>query len=128
MANKPINRAITDRTPVTISARGKVLGRLATEVADTLRGKNSVHFERHLLSGRKVVVTHAKDIVVTGRKPDQKMYHHHTGYLGHLKSETLKSLMKRRPSEVVRQAVAGMLPKNRLRSHWLAALEIRDEE
>lgn len=128
MNKKPTNPKITEKTPVVISARGKVLGRLATEVATILRGKDSVHFTNHLLSGRPVVVTHAKDVVTTGRKMDQKVYYRHTGYLGHLKSETLRKLMQRKPDQVIRHAVAGMLPKNRLRRHWLASLEIREEE
>jgi large subunit ribosomal protein L13 len=128
MSKKPTNTRIEDKAPVTISARGKILGRLATEVADTLRGKDSVHFEEHLLSGRPVVITHAKDVVVTGRKLDQKMYYRHTGYIGNLKTVSLRDQMKNKPTEVIRHAVAGMLPKNRLRQHWLAALEIREEE
>jgi large subunit ribosomal protein L13 len=128
MNKKPVNTHITERTPVVISARGKILGRLATEVATILRGKDSVHFESHLLSGRPVVVTHAKDIVVTGNKMDKKMYYRHSGYLGSLKEETLRNLLNRRPDEVIRQAVRGMLPSNRLRKHWLASLDIREEE
>lgn len=124
---KPINKAVTDKTAVVISAKGKILGRLATEVANILRGKDSVHFESHLLSGRPVVVTHAKDIVVTGNKLDQKMYYQHSGYIGNLKSQTLRQKMDR-PADVIKHAVRGMLPDNRLRKHWLANLEIRDEE
>ncbi|HEY1075030.1 MAG TPA: 50S ribosomal protein L13 [Patescibacteria group bacterium] len=128
MNKKPINRAVVDRAAVTISARGKVLGRLATEVATILRGKDSVHFESHLLSGRPVIVTHAKDVIVTGNKLEDKKYYRHTGYLGNMKTETLSDMMKTKPDEVIRHAVRGMLPDNRLRQHWLAALEIREEE
>jgi len=126
--SKPINSKIVDSSPITISARGKVLGRLATEVATSLRGKNSVHFTDHLLSGRPVVVTHARDIVVTGNKMNAKMYYRHSGYIGNLKEETLRALMRRDPSQAIHHAVRGMLPKNRLRKHWLSALEIRNEE
>ncbi len=128
MSKQPLNTKIVEKKPVVISARGKILGRLATEVATILRGKDSVHFQPHLLSGRPVVVTHAQDIVVTGSKLDQKIYHHHTGYIGNLRSESLRSMLKRKPETVIRHAVAGMLPKNRLRKHWLAALDIREEE
>ena len=128
MSKKPVNTKITDREPVRISARGKVLGRLATEAATILRGKDSVHFESHLLSGRPVVITHAKDVVITGRKLDQKKYYRHSGYLGNLKEETMRKVMATKPAEVIRHAVRGMLPKNRLQQHWLAALEIREEE
>lgn len=127
MSRIPNNPTNIGREVVTISARGKVLGRLATEVATLLRGKNSVHYLPHQLSGRPIVVTHAKDIVVTGRKLDQKMYYSHSGYIGNLKTKTLKEKMAK-PSEVVRHAVRGMLPANRLRRHWLKNLEIREEE
>lgn len=126
--NKPLNKKVTDRTPIIISARGKVLGRLATEIATILRGKDSVQFEAHLLSGRPVVVTNAKDVVTTGNKLDQKMYYRHSGYLGGLTEQTLREVMRKDPSLVIRHAVRGMLPDNRLRKHWLAALEIRNEE
>jgi large subunit ribosomal protein L13 len=124
---KPTNPAIESKTAVVISARGKILGRLATEVATILRGKDSVHFESHLLSGRPVVVTHAKEIVTTGNKLEQKVYYRHSGYIGNLKEETLGKLLQRKPEDVIRHAVKGMLPKNRLQKHWLASLEIRPE-
>lgn len=127
MSKVPNNPTIIDRGVVTLSAKGKVLGRLSTEVATLLRGKNSVHYLAHQLSGQRVRVTHAKDIVVTGRKLDQKMYYTHSGYIGNLKTKTLKEKMLR-PADVVRHAVRGMLPDNRLRRHWLKNLEIREEE
>jgi large subunit ribosomal protein L13 len=128
MSSKPTNTRITATEPVTLSARGKILGRLATEVAIILRGKDSIHFESHLLSGRPVIVTHAKDIVVTGNKLDKKMYYRHSGYIGGLKQETLRTKMKQRPTDVIRHAVKGMLPDNRLRKYWLAQLDIREED
>jgi large subunit ribosomal protein L13 len=128
MNRKPTNIKIVDKAPVTISARGKVLGRLSTEIADILRGKDSVHFESHLLSGRPVIVTHAKDIVVTGKKMDDKQYYRHSGYLGNLKTMNLSDMMLKNPAEVIRLSVRGMLPDNRLRKHWLAQLDIRNEE
>jgi large subunit ribosomal protein L13 len=126
---KPINpQTPKNQAPIVISARGKVLGRLATEVATILRGKDSVFFQDYLLSGRPVVVTHAKDIVITGNKLDQKMYYRHSGYIGNLKEQTMRDKMKTKPGDVIRHAVRGMLPKNRLQKHWLAALEIREED
>lgn len=110
----------------TVSASGKVLGRLATQIADILRGKDSVNYLPYVLSGRKVVVTNAKDIVVTGRKLDQKKYFRHSGYIGSLRAETLREKMSR-PADVIRHAVRGMLPNNRLRKHWLNNLEIRED-
>lgn len=128
MSQLPVNKKITNKTPVTISARGKVLGRLATEIATILRGKDSVHFEEYLLSGRPVIVTHAKDVLTTGNKIDQKMYHRHSGYIGGLTSLTMRELKRKDSTEVIRHAVRGMLPSNRLRKHWMAQLEIREEE
>ncbi len=125
---KPVNRSITDKSPVVISARGKILGRLATEVATILRGKDTVQFESHLLSGRPVVVTHAREIVTTGGKLDKKMYYRHSGYIGGLKTETLRNMLANKPEFVITNAVKGMLPKNRLQQHWLANLEVRDGE
>lgn len=130
MANTPkptlLNKRVVSAEPVVISARGKTLGRLATEIAVILRGKDSVHFTDHLLSGRRVVVTDAQDIVVTGNKMAQKTYYRHSGYIGGLKEVVLKDAMKQSPEFVIRHAVRGMLPANRLRRHWLAALEIRN--
>lgn len=120
-----LNAATTNKTPVVISARGKVLGRLATEVATTLRGKDSPHFKAHLLSGRPVTVTHAKDVLVTGNKLNNKMYYRHTGYIGNLYQESLRKRMETHPERAIHHAVRGMLPNNRLRKHWLANLEIR---
>lgn len=128
MRKAPINPAVTHTESVTISAQGKTLGRLATQVATLLRGKDSVHFLPHQVSGKKVIVTHAKGVVITGRKVEQKIYYRHTGYIGNLKSVSLKDMLATRPTEVIRHAVRGMLPDNRLRQHWLSNLEIREEE
>ncbi len=119
---------VTLSGPVIISARGKILGRLATEVATILRGKDQVSYQDHLLSGQRVIITHANAIVTTGGKLDKKMYYRHSGYIGNLKQETLREKLARQPESVIREAVKGMLPKNRLQKHWLAALEIRAEE
>lgn len=125
---KPVNRNITDKSPVVISARGKVLGRLATEVATILRGKDNVQFESHLLSGRPVVVTHASEVVTTGGKLDKKIYYRHSGYIGGLTATPLRKMLATKPEFVIINAVKGMLPKNRLQQHWLANLEVRDGE
>ena len=127
MPKLPTNPNITNKSVVTISARGKVLGRLASEIATILRGKDSVQFLPHQLSGRKVLVTHAKDMVITGRKLDQKKYYRHSGYIGNLKEMTLRQKMAK-PGDVIYHAVRGMLPDNRLRQHWLNQLEIRNED
>ena len=97
-----------------IDASGKILGKVATEIADLLIGKHKPTYTPHVNVGDKVVVTNAEKIAVTGRKLDQKTYYRHTGYPGGIRSETLSQLLERRPDEVVRKAVKGMLPKNKL--------------
>ena len=112
----------------TIDAKGKVLGRLATGIANILRGKDKPTFRPHLLMGDKVIVLNASKIKVTGDKMNQKIYYHHTGYIGNLKSETMADLYRKDPSEILRRAVKGMLPKNRLQNEWMKNLEVRNGE
>lgn len=97
-----------------IDAEGKVLGRLASEVAGRLRGKNNPQFVPYADTGDFVVVVNAEKIILTGRKLDQKVYYRHTGFIGGLKSITAKKLKEKKPEELLRQAVKGMLPKNSL--------------
>jgi large subunit ribosomal protein L13 len=97
-----------------VNAEGKVLGRLATEVADLLRGKKKPQFSSHLDTGDFVVVINAEKIKVTGRKLDQKAYFTHSQYPGGLREERLRDLLARRPEEVVKRAVWGMIPKGKL--------------
>jgi len=97
-----------------VNAEGKVLGRLATEVADLLRGKKKPQFTSHLDTGDFVVVVNAEKVKVTGRKLDQKSYFTHSQYPGGLKEETLRDLLARRPEEAIRRAVWGMIPKGKL--------------
>jgi large subunit ribosomal protein L13 len=97
-----------------INADGKILGRLASEIAVLLRGKKKPEFTPFLDTGDFVIVINAEKIRVTGRKIDQKVYYHHSGYPGGLTTRTLKDLMERKPEEVVKKAVWGMIPKNRL--------------
>src|SRR5258707_3967791 len=97
-----------------IDADGAVLGRLATQAAATLRGKHKATFTPSLDTGDPVVIVNAAKIRVTGKKLSDKMYIRHSGYPGGFKSETLERLLERRPEEVVRRAVRGMLPRNRL--------------
>ncbi len=105
-----------------INAEGKILGRLASEIAMILRGKNSPDFLPNRIGETTVTVLHTDRIRVTGRKMTQKMYRRHSGYLGHLKEERLGDLMERDSREAIRHAVAGMLPKNRLRKDWMKNL------
>ena len=97
-----------------VDAEGKTLGRLATQIADALRGKNKPQYTPHVDTGDFVVVVNAEKIAVTGQKLDQKLYHRHSGYPGGLRSRTLEEMLARRPEEVVRLAVKGMLPRTRL--------------
>src|SRR4051812_35425050 len=107
-----------------VDAEGKTLGRLATQIAETLRGKGKPEYPPHVDSGDFVIVVNAEKIHVTGNKLDQKMYHRHSGYPGGLKSRSLREQLDRRPTEVLRSAVKGMLPKNRLARQQLTKLKI----
>jgi large subunit ribosomal protein L13 len=97
-----------------VDAEGAVLGRLASSIAARLRGKHNPLFTPHADVGDSVIVINADKIVLTGRKWDQKNYYRHSGYVGGLKAITAKKLLEKRPEDLVRFAVKGMLPKNRL--------------
>ncbi len=97
-----------------VDADGAVLGRLASRIAATLRGKHNPLYTPHADLGDSVVVINAEKIVLTGRKMDQKHYYRHSGYIGGLKTITAKKLIEKRPEDVIRFAVKGMLPKNSL--------------
>ena len=97
-----------------VDARDKVLGRLASEVAVRIRGKHNPLFTPHTDTGDWVIVINADKVRLTGNKWDQKTYYRHSGYTGNLKATTAKELMAKKPEELVRKAVRGMLPKNRL--------------
>jgi large subunit ribosomal protein L13 len=107
-----------------VDAEGKTLGRLATQIADTLRGKRKPQYTPHVDTGDFVVVVNAEKIQVTGNKLDQKRYYRHSGYPGGLRSRTLREQLDRRPTEVLRVAVKGMLPKNRLARQQITKLKI----
>jgi large subunit ribosomal protein L13 len=107
-----------------VDADGLTLGRLATVIADTLRGKRKPVFTPHVDTGDFVVVVNAEKIAVTGNKLDQKMYYRHSGYPGGLKERTLREQLERRPTEVLRKAVKGMLPRNRLGRQQITKLKI----
>lgn len=107
-----------------IDAKGLVLGRLAARIARILTGKGKTLYTPHVESGDFVVVTNAADIRVTGKKLQDKIYDHYTGYPGGRKVYTLEELLARRPDEVLRRAVKGMLPKNRLGDRMLTHLLI----
>lgn len=107
-----------------VDAEGKVLGRLATEIASRLRGKHKPTFSTFMDNGDFVVVVNAEKVRLTGNKMDDKQYHHHTGFMGGLKTATAKEMMEKKPTEIIRLAVQGMLPKNTLGRAQLKKLKI----
>ena len=107
-----------------VDADGQTLGRLASVIAESLSGKRSPWFTRHCDTGDFVVVVNAEKIRVTGKKLEQKRYWRHSGYPGGIRSRTLAEQLARRPEEVLRKAVKGMLPKNRLGADQLRKLKI----
>lgn len=111
----------------TLDAIDKVIGRLATEIANYLQGKNDPQFDPARESGNRVTVYNTDRVRITGRKREQKLYRHHTGYPGGLKEETLSRLMRRDSRLAMRHAVSGMLPKNRLRARMLKNLTLMKE-
>ena len=107
-----------------VDAEGQVLGRLASRIARILMGKHKSIYTPFMDVGDFVIVVNAEKVKVTGKKKDQKLYRWHTGYPGGFKSETLGSLLSRRPEEVIRRAVWGMLPHNRLGRKMIRKLKI----
>ena len=107
-----------------VDAEGRTLGRLATQIAELLRGKGKPQYTPHIDTGDFVVVVNAEKVRVTGNKLEQKVYYRHSGYPGGLRERTLAEQLARRPEEVLRRAVRGMLPKNRLAAAQLRKLRI----
>jgi len=107
-----------------VDAEGVVLGRLATRIARMLIGKDKANYTPHLDCGDHVVVINAERVRLTGNKIDQKIYRHHSGYPGGLKEIPIRVMLQRRPEEVVREAVLGMLPKNKLRARRAKKLRV----
>jgi large subunit ribosomal protein L13 len=107
-----------------VDAEGETLGRLATRIADALRGKRKPGYTPHVDTGDFVVVVNADKIAVTGDKLQQKIYYRHSGYPGGLRSRTLAEELERRPTEVIRKAVKGMLPRNRLGRAQITKLKV----
>ena len=117
----PIDR---ERNWLLVDAEGQTLGRLATQIADALRGKRKPTYTPHVDTGDFVVVVNAEKISVTGNKRADKKYYRHSGYPGGLKTRTLEEMLERRPEEVLRLAVKGMLPRNRLARKQLTKLKV----
>lgn len=113
-----------DRTWVVVDAEGKTLGRFATQIADLLRGKRKPTYTPHVDVGDFVVVVNAEKIRVTGNKLNDKRYWRHSGYPGGIRSRTLSEMLDRQPEEVIRKAVKGMMPRNRLSRQQLTKLKV----
>jgi len=107
-----------------VDAQGIVLGRLASRIAHRIRGKHHPLFTPHVDTGDNIVVINADKIVLTGRKMEQKTYHRHSGYTGGLTTITAKELMNKKPEDIIRFAVKGMLPKNRLGKRLIKKLKV----
>ena len=116
--------ATIDRKWYVVDAEGKTLGRLASEVAKVLRGKNKPTFTPHIDTGDYVIVINADKIKVTGKKMDQKVYYHHSDYVGGMKEQTLKEKMAKKPEDVIYLAVKGMLPKGPLGRQMIKKLYV----
>ena len=118
------NPAKIDRKWYVVDAEGQTPGRLASEVAKELRGKNKPEFTPHVDTGDYVIVINAEKVKVTGKKMDQKVYHHHSAYVGGMKEVTLKEKMAKKPEQVIELAVKGMLPKGPLGRQMYTKLHV----
>ncbi|OQX22139.1 MAG: 50S ribosomal protein L13 [Desulfobacteraceae bacterium IS3] len=107
-----------------VDAQGAVVGRLATQIAARIRGKHNPLFTPHADTGDSIIVINAEKIVFTGRKLDQKCYYRHSTYMGGLKTVTAKELLAKRPEDIIRIAVKGMLPKNKLGDRLIKKLKV----
>jgi large subunit ribosomal protein L13 len=116
--------ADVERRWYVVDAEGETLGRLSTQIADALRGKRKPGYTPHVDTGDFVIVVNAEKIGVTGKKLQQKLYYRHSGYPGGIRSRTLAEQLDRRPTEVIRKAVKGMLPRNKLGRAQIVKLKI----
>lgn len=107
-----------------VDADGKSLGRIATAVANALRGKDKPTYTSHVDTGDHVIVINAAKVKLTGKKLTDKIYYHHTGYVGHLRSATAGEMLVKHPDRVIEEAVYGMLPGNKLRDQFMKKLKI----
>jgi large subunit ribosomal protein L13 len=118
------NSNTRERNWLVVDANGQTLGRLATQIADALRGKRKPEYTPHVDTGDFVIVVNAEKISVSGNKRTEKRYYRHSGYPGGIRSRTLEEMLERRPEEVIRLAVKGMLPRNRLARKQLTKLKV----
>ncbi len=118
----PVNEI--ERKWYVVDADGKVLGRLASEIATRLRGKHKPNFSPHMDVGDFIVVVNAEKVKLTGNKLEDKIYYHHSGYIGGLKEKTAKELLEKKPEELLKSAVKGMLTKNTLGRQQFSKLKV----
>ena len=116
--------ATRERNWLVVDASGQTLGRLATQIADALRGKRKPEYTPHCDVGDFVIVVNAEKVAVTGKKRETKIYYRHSGYPGGLRSRTFNDMLERRPEEIIRLAVKGMLPRTRLGRAQLRKLKV----
>ncbi len=121
---KSVKQSEVERQWHIFDAKGQVLGRMAVEIAKLLIGKGKPNYSPHVDMGDYVVVTNASEVLVTGRKPKQKKYYRFTGYIGNMKEASFEQVMEKNPTKVIRMAVSGMLPKNKLKTSRLKNLKI----
>lgn len=107
-----------------VDVKGKILGRVSVEIANYLMGKGKVSFTKNVDSGDFVVVINAKEVKLSGKKEQRKLYHHHSGYLGKLKTLSYQEVLARKPEDIIIHSVSGMIPDNRLKSRRLARLKV----
>ena len=118
------NPAKVEKKWYVVDAEGQTLGRLASEVAKVLRGKNKPVYTPHIDTGDYVIIINAEKVAVTGKKLDQKVYYHHSDYVGGMKETTLKEMMAKKPEKVLELAVKGMLPKGPLGRSMIKKLHV----
>ncbi len=121
---KPADFPTQDRKWFIIDAEKMILGRMAVQIANILRGKDKPTYTPHVDTGSFVVVINAAKVKLTGNKLDQKIYYKHTGYIGHLRSATLREMLTKKPEEVIKKAVIRMLPKNKLSQASIKKLKV----
>jgi large subunit ribosomal protein L13 len=124
MATKSTKPAEVTRDWYLVDASGKTLGRLASEIARRLRGKHKPEYTPHVDTGDYIVVVNAEKVHVSGNKMKDKMYHHHTGYIGSLKSVSLEKMLQTHPERVIEKAVKGMMPRNPLGRQMVSKLKV----
>ncbi len=121
---KPADFENSSKGWLIVNAEGKTLGRMAVRIANALRGKDKPTFTPHVDTGSFVIVINAEKVKLTGNKVEQKIYYRHTGWIGGLKTMTAKELLEKKPEDVLRKAVTGMLPKNKLGRAVIKKLKI----